>query len=201
MQKTVYDDIEKKYNQKAIVIWFTGLSSSGKTSISCELRSRLLRSNVLAYTLDGDQVRKGLNSDLDFSRKGRQENIRRIGEVAKLFVDAGFMICVAAISPFQRDRNHVRGIFSPGQFIEIYLECPLEECERRDVKGLYKRARNGETLDFTGISSPYEPPISPEIHLKTDIHDPQKCTDQIINYLNANQHVLDNYQPVQKDQS
>jgi adenylylsulfate kinase len=201
MPKTVYDHYRKKYNQKAVVIWFTGLSSSGKTSLSRELRSRLLRSNVLAYTLDGDQVREGLSSDLDFSKKGRQENIRRVGEVAKLFVDAGFIICVATISPFRRDRNYVRGIFPASQFIEVYLECPLEECERRDVKGLYKRARNGEILDFTGVSSPYEPPINPEIHLKTDIHGPQKCADQIINYLNANYHVLDNYQPVKKDKS
>ena len=154
MSGTAYDHIEKTYNQKAFAIWFTGLSSSGKTSLSCELQSRLLRGNVLAHTLDGDQIRKGMNSDLDFSKKGRQENIRRIGEVAKLFVDAGFIVCVATISPFRRARNYVRGIFSPGQFIEVYLECPLEECERRDVKGLYKRARNGEILDFTGISSP-----------------------------------------------
>ena len=166
-----------------------------------ELQSRLLQSNFLVYILDGDQVRKGLSLDLDFSKKGKQENVRRIGEVAKLFVDAGFITGVATISPSQRDRNYVRDIFSPGPFIEVHLECPLKECERRDVKCLYKRARNGEILDFTGVSSPYEPPINPEIHLKTDIHDPQKCADQIINYLHANQHVLDNYQPVKKDKS
>jgi adenylylsulfate kinase len=192
MIETVREHIKKKYNQKGTVIWFTGLSSSGKTSLSRELQSRLLQSNCLVNTLDGDQVRKGLSSDLDYSKKGRQENIRRIGEVAKLFVDAGFIICVAAISPFRRDRDYVRGIFSLGQFIEVYLECPLKECEKRDVKGLYKLARNGKIHDFTGISSPYENPTNPEIKLKTDIHDLQKCADQIIDYLTECQRIGNN---------
>ena len=166
-----------------MVIWLTGLPCSGKTTISTELQSLLLEKSLLAHTLDGDQIRKGLNSDLGFSKEDRIENIRRIGEVAKLFADAGVIIIVAFISPFRKDRDRVRSNLQPGQFVEIYLDCPLEECEKRDYKGLYKRARSGEIQEFTGVSSPYEPPLTPEIQLKTHIRTSTECVGKIIDYL------------------
>jgi adenylylsulfate kinase len=133
--------------------------------------------------LDGDQIRKGLNSDLGFSKEDRTENIRRIGEVAKLFAHAGFIIIVAFISPFRKDRDRVRNNLEPEQFVEIYLDCPLEECEKRDVKGHYKRAHNGELPDFTGVSSPYEPPLNPELSLKTHLQSSTQCVKKITHYI------------------
>ena len=168
---------------KGTVLWFTGLPCSGKTTLSKKLESEILLRNMLTFTLDGDQVRKGLNSDLGFSREDRIENIRRIGEVAKLFATAGFIIIVAFISPFRKGRDRIRSDLRAGQFIEIHVDCPLEECEKRDVKGLYKRARNGEIPDFTGISSPYEPPFNPELQVKTHIANSTECVDKILNYL------------------
>ena len=175
-------------NQKGTVIWFTGLPCSGKTSLAIKLQACLFQSNILVYTLDGDQIRKGLNSDLDFSKEGRKENIRRIGETSKLFADAGFVIIVAVISPYREDRDNVRTILDPGQFVEIYVDCPIEECEKRDVKGHYKLARRGGIPDFTGVSSPYHPPLKPEIHLKTHIYDPKQCVDEVLNYLINKKH-------------
>ena len=137
----------------------------------------------MTYILDGDQVRKGLNSDLGFSKKDRIENIRRTGEVAKLFANAGFITIVAFISPFRKDRDLVRSKLQPGQFVEIYLNCPIEECEKRDPKGHYKRARDGEIPDFTGVSSPYEPPLNPEMQITTDLKNPAECVEEIINHL------------------
>jgi len=169
--------------QKGLVVWFTGLPCSGKTTITIELQSILRKRNLLTYILDGDQVRKGLNSDLGFSEEDRTENIRRVGEVAKLFADAGLIILVAFISPFKKDRDQVRNSLPKGKFVEVYVNCPIKECEKRDVKGHYKKARNGEIYDFTGISSPYEPPKNPELELKTDIESLKDCTDKIINYL------------------
>ena len=187
--KNTREDKEKALNQKGMVLWITGLPCSGKTTISTELQSILLRKNLWAYTLDGDQIRKGLNSDLGFSKEDRIENIRRIGEVAKLFADAGVIIIVAFISPFRKDRDQVRSNLQPGQFVEIYLDCPLEECEKRDDKGLYKRARSGEIQEFTGVSSPYEPPLTPEIQLKTHIRTSTECAGKIIDYLIQFKHI------------
>tara|TARA_Y100001960_G_C14596813_1_gene788577 strand:- start:169 stop:756 length:588 start_codon:yes stop_codon:yes gene_type:complete len=187
--KNTREDREKALNQKGMVLWITGLPCSGKTTISTGLQSLLLRKNLWAYTLDGDQIRKGLNSDLGFSKEDRIENIRRIGEVAKLFADAGVIIIVAFISPFRKDRDRVRSNLQPGQFVEIYLDCPLEECEKRDDKGLYKRARSGEIQEFTGVSSPYEPPLTPEIQLKTHIRTSTECVGKIIDYLIQFKHI------------
>jgi adenylylsulfate kinase len=179
----IYNEKGEPRSQEGTVLWLTGLPCSGKTTLSTELQSRLSRNNTLVSTLDGDQVRRRLNSDLKFSREDRQENIRRIGEVAKLFADTGFIIIVAVIAPFQKDRQQLRDIFPLGQFIETYLECPIEECERRDVKGLYKQARNGKIPDFTGVSSPYEPPMKPDIHLKTHIQSQEECINDMLDYL------------------
>lgn len=166
-----------------MALWFTGLPCSGKTSISEALHSRLRKENLHSYVLDGDMIRKGLSADLDFSENGRRENIRRVGEVAKLFVESGLIILVALISPYRNDRSQVRKIFKPDQFVEVYLDCPIGVCERRDVKGMYKKARKGEIRDFTGISSPYEPPINPEIRLQTHKQALEECVDVIYGYL------------------
>ena len=178
-----------KFDQKGVVLWLTGLPCSGKTTISTELQSLLSQKNLSAYTLDGDKIRKGLNSDLGFSEGDRSENIRRIGEVAKLFADAGFIIIVAFISPFRKNRDQVRSKLLPYQFIEIYLDCPIEECEIRDVKGHYKRARNGEISEFTGVSSPYEPPLNPELRLQTHMKSSSECVSEIITYLTQFKHI------------
>jgi adenylylsulfate kinase len=169
--------------QKGMALWFTGLPCSGKTSISSALHSRLKNESLHSHVLDGDVVRKGLSIDLDFSENGRRENIRRVGEVSKLFVESGLIILVAFISPYRNDRNKVRKIFKLGQFVEVYLECPLRVCEERDVKGMYKKARKGGIRDFTGISSPYEPPMNPEIYLQTHKQDLEECVDVIYRYI------------------
>lgn len=167
-----------------MVLWITGLPCSGKTSISKALHSRLKNEGLHSHILDGDVIRKGLSSDLRFTEKDRNENIRRAGEVSKLFADAGLIILVAFISPYRNGRNQVRSILKPDQFVETYLDCPIEICEKRDVKGMYKKARAGEIKDFTGVSSPYEPPINPEIRLQTDKLSIEECVDVIWEYLN-----------------
>lgn len=170
--------------QTGMVIWLTGLSGSGKSTLSSALKIELEKKEFKAYVLDGDKIRTGLCSDLGFSHKDRTENIRRIGEVAKLFCDAGMITMVAFISPYQADRDQVRSILKQGEFIEAFVDCPIEECEKRDPKGLYKKARRGEILEFTGISSPYEPPVNPEIHIETEKHTIEQCVDQILDSLN-----------------
>ena len=184
MLKLTRQDREKVLGQKGTVLWFTGLPCSGKTTLATTLQSFLFQENILAYTLDGDQFRKGLSSDLDYSREGRKENIRRIGETSKLFADAGFIAITAVISPFREDRESVRNIFEPIQFIEIFVDCPIEECEKRDVKGHYSRARQGKIPYFTGVSSPYENPENPEIWLKSDQKSIHECIKIIVDYLN-----------------
>jgi len=174
---------EERWKQKGVTLWFTGLPGSGKTTLSTSLEKILFERGYLVYRLDGDIVRRRLSSDLTFTPEDRSENIRRVGEVARLITDASFFVCVALISPFQRDRDRIRNSMEPGRFIEIYLDCSLEVCEKRDIKGLYKKARNGEIKEFTGISSPYEPPLSPEIHLHTALKSPQECVEEIIVYL------------------
>ncbi|MGO4547743.1 adenylyl-sulfate kinase [Paenibacillus sp. 2TAB23] len=150
------------------VIWLTGLSGSGKSTLASELGKRLFSHHIHTFILDGDNLRHGLNSDLGFSQTDRKENIRRLGEVAKLFVDAGLVVIVAAISPFRIDRDQARSLFPADRFFEVFLSCSLRVCEQRDPKGLYKKARADEITDFTGITSPYEKPIDPEVIVKTD---------------------------------
>lgn len=148
-------------------VWFTGLSGSGKTTLALALEAELHSRKVGSYVLDGDNIRFGLNRDLGFSPADRTENIRRVGEVARLFCDSGLIVLTAFISPYLRDRELVRSLHTPSTFVEVYLNTPLEECERRDEKGLYRKARNGEIEEFTGISAPYEPPVDPELVVDT----------------------------------
>jgi bifunctional enzyme CysN/CysC len=166
--------------QKPVCLWFTGLSASGKSTIANLLEKRLFSSGRHTYTLDGDNVRHGLNRDLGFSEADRVENIRRVTEVARLMVDAGLVVIVSFISPYRAEREIARSRFAGGEFIEIFIETPLEECERRDPKGLYAKARRGELINFTGIDSAYEPPTSPEIHLHTLSQTPEQCVDLIL---------------------
>ncbi|MCF6330058.1 MAG: adenylyl-sulfate kinase [Sulfurimonas sp.] len=169
--------------QKPCIIWFTGLSGSGKSTLGNLLEKRLYELGYHTYLLDGDNVRHGLSSDLGFNKKSRVENIRRVGEVAKLFVDSGSIVLAAFISPFLEDRQIVRDLVEKDEFIEIYVNVSLEVCEKRDPKGLYKKARAGEIDDFTGISSPYEKPIKPDINIRNDKIDINKNIDKIILYL------------------
>lgn len=169
--------------QKPCVIWFTGLSGSGKSTIANALEVKLYTLNHHSYLLDGDNVRMGLNKGLTFSDEDRVENIRRIGEVAKLFVDSGTIVLTAFISPFIKDRLLVKDLLAEGEFVEVYVDTPLEVCESRDPKGLYKKARKGEIKDFTGISSPYEAPLIPNIHLRTENKSIEACVDEIVDYL------------------
>lgn len=160
-------DRERLAKHRGVCLWFTGLSGSGKSSIARETENLLYEKGIRTYVLDGDNIRHGLNSDLGFSPEDRNENIRRIGEVAKLFVDAGIIVMTAFISPYRQDRDRVRKILNEGEFIEIYVEADLETCEKRDPKGLYKKARSGEIKEFTGISAPYEKPENPELIINT----------------------------------
>lgn len=168
---------------KSCVLWFTGLSGSGKSTMANAVDQALYQENRKSYVLDGDNIRHGLNRDLSFGAEDRKENIRRIGEVAKLFVDSGQIVCTAFISPFVEDRELVRWMFEDGEFIEIYCNCPIEVCENRDPKGLYKKARKGEISNFTGISSPYEAPIRPEIIIESHKTTIEQATQQILSYL------------------
>ena len=162
------------------VIWFVGLSGSGKSTLASELEDRLFKKGFNTYILDGDNIRSGLNNDLDFSDQSRKENIRRISEVAKLFADAGVIVLTAFISPFEEDRKIARQLIGDKDFIEIYVDCPLEVCEERDVKGLYKKAREGKIKNFTGIDSPFEIPKNPEVIVDTANNSLQFCSDQLI---------------------
>jgi adenylylsulfate kinase len=173
----------QKLKQKPCILWFTGLSGSGKSTIANAVESKLFEMGCLTYLLDGDNVRHGLNKDLGFSDVDRVENIRRIGEVSKLFVDAGMIVLTAFISPFQSDRDQVRTLVEESEFIEVFIDTPIDVCEQRDPKGLYKKARAGEITYFTGISSPYEAPESAEIHVKTDELEVEQCVELVIMYL------------------
>lgn len=158
---------QRQNGHKSAVLWFTGLSGAGKSTLAHAVEEKLHHLGCRTYVLDGDNVRHGLCGDLGFSAHDRTENIRRIGEVAKLMVEAGTIVLTAFISPFRADRERVRGLMMHGDFLEIYCQCPLEVCEQRDVKGLYKKARAGEVKEFTGISSPYEEPLAPELTVDT----------------------------------
>jgi bifunctional enzyme CysN/CysC len=171
--------------QKPICLWLTGLSGAGKSTIANLLEKQLFASGRHTYILDGDKIRQGLNRDLGFSEDDRVENMRRAMEVARLFVDAGLVVIVAFISPYRAERNHARSRFEPDEFVEIHIDAPLKECERRDPKGLYAQARRGELVNFTGIDSDYEPPVAPEIRLDTVAKSPDECVDLILFYLDS----------------
>ena len=177
------EDRNKLLSQKPFVLWFTGLSASGKSSIANIVEQKLYQMKYNTYLLDGDSVRHGLNKDLGFNEKSRVENIRRIGEVAKLFIDSGIITLTAFISPFKSDRQLVRELFDAGQFLEVFIDSSLETCENRDPKGMYIKARKGEIENFTGISSPYEVPVSPEIHVVNNLITLDEASDQIITHL------------------
>ena len=174
---------QKSNGHKSAVFWFTGLSGSGKSSLASDLESYLFNLQKQVFILDGDNIRTGLNSDLDFSESGRVENIRRIAEVAKLFQISGTIVLSAFISPFRADRDLARKTCGEGNFYEIFVSCPLDVCEARDVKGLYKKARNGEISNFTGISSPFEEPNQPDLVIKTNIHSKKECLEQLVSFV------------------
>src|SRR5580700_7306931 len=174
---------EDLLNQKGVTVWMTGLSASGKSTIACILEQMLLHKKKHAYRLDGDNVRVGLNKNLGFSAEDRTENIRRIGEVAKLFTDAGVIAITSFISPYRKDRDLVRASLKPGEFIEVYVHASLAEAEKRDPKGLYKKARAGQIKGFTGIDDPYEAPEKPEILLETEKHTAAESAELILAYL------------------
>ena len=170
---------------QSIVIWFTGLSGSGKSTLAHVLEEKLFKKRCSTYVLDGDNIRHGLNSNLDFSDNDRKENIRRIGEVSKLMLEAGIIVMTAFISPFREDRSEVRKLMPKGDFIEIYCKASLEVCEGRDVKGLYKRARAGEIKNYTGIDSPYEIPKNPELIIDTDKESLEESVSKIFSFLES----------------
>lgn len=177
------EDRERLLNQKGVVLWFTGLSASGKSTIAHAVEEKLFERGHLSFVLDGDNIRHGLNKNLGFSPEDRQENIRRIGEVAKLFTQAGVITMTAFISPYKNDRQQVRSLLKEGRFIEIFVKVPLKTAEERDPKGLYKKARAGEIKEFTGISAPYEEPTSPELVLDTHSLSVEECRNAVIRYL------------------
>jgi adenylyl-sulfate kinase len=174
---------EELMNQRAKLIWFTGLSGSGKSTLAVQLEAQLHELGFKTYLLDGDNIRAGLNKDLSFTDEGRIENIRRIGEVSKLLLDAGVVVLSAFISPFQADREQVKKIVGPENYIEIFVSAPLEVCEQRDVKGLYKKARAGEVKNFTGIDSPYEAPTDPDLILETAILSVDQSVGKLIEFV------------------
>lgn len=176
----VQADREKLLSQKGCVIWFTGLSGSGKSTLALEVENKLHQRGHLTYVLDGDNIRHGLNKNLGFSPEDREENIRRIGEVAKLFNDAGVIAMTAFISPYRTDRDNARDLLDAGRFVEVFVDCPLEVCEARDTKGLYQKARAGEIKEFTGISAPYEEPVQPELTVNTSELTLEECTERVI---------------------
>jgi adenylylsulfate kinase len=181
------DDRNALNSHKSGLIWLTGLSASGKSTIAHGVERVLFDRGIRTYVLDGDNIRHGLNANLGFSPEDRQENLRRVAEVARLFADAGILVLAAFISPYRRDRDYIRQRFEGDNFIEIYVKCCLEECERRDPKGLYKKARSGIIKNYTGISSPYEEPINPELVLETSNCSPDAAITQVVSYLEKRQ--------------
>ena len=177
------EDREKLLNQKGCVIWFTGLSGSGKSTLANAVEQVLHQQRHHTYVLDGDNVRHGLNKNLGFSPEDREENIRRIGEVAKLFADAGTIVMTAFISPYCADRDQARALIAEDRFVEVFVDCPLNVCEERDTKGLYKKARAGEIKEFTGISAPYEPPLNPEVTVNTAALSIEECAQAVVEAL------------------
>jgi bifunctional enzyme CysN/CysC len=191
-------DIDKKARarqklQRPMCLWLTGLSGSGKSTIANLLEKRLFAEGRHTYVLDGDNVRHGLNKDLGFTEADRVENIRRVTEVAKLLVDAGLVVVVSFISPYRAERERARLLFAPGEFLEVFVDASLEECERRDPKGLYAKARRGVLRNFTGVDSEYEPPESPEIHLNTVSTSPEECINRILQAMASSSLDMDTY--------
>jgi adenylylsulfate kinase len=185
-QATVTRKRRNKLNDhRSVVLWFTGLSGSGKSTLAHALEEKLFQKNCRTFVLDGDNVRHGLNSNLDFSQPGRTENIRRISEVSKLMMESGLIVMTAFISPFNKDRNEARKLISSEDFIEIYCKASIETCETRDVKGLYKRARKGEIANYTGIDSPYETPENPELIIDTDNQSLEESVSTILSFLES----------------
>ena len=176
-------DREEKNRYKGVVLWLTGLPSSGKSTLGHEVERLLFERGCNSYVLDGDNIRHGLNKNVGFSPEDRKENIRRIGEVAKLFAEAGVIVFTAFISPYREDRDQARALNEPGRFFEIYCACSVGECENRDPKGLWQRARKGEIEEFTGVSAPYEEPMTPEIIVQTDKYGLEECAEQIMRHL------------------
>jgi adenylylsulfate kinase len=170
-------------NQKPFVLWFTGYSASGKSTIANLVEKKMYKLNYKTYLLDGDNVRHGLNKDLGFDEESRIENIRRVGQVAKLFLDSGIIVITAFISPFVSDRSLVKSLFQKSEFLEVFIDTSLEVCEKRDPKGMYAQARLGKIKNFTGISSPYEPPVKPDIHVVNDSISLDEASNKIIEYL------------------
>jgi adenylylsulfate kinase len=177
------EDREKLLRQKSLVIWFTGLSGSGKSTIAHAVEERLHEIGRLTYVFDGDNVRHGLCSDLSFSPEDRAENVRRISEMVKLFLDAGTICLAAFISPLRFDRERCKKLIDCGRFYEIYVKCPLSICEQRDTKGLYKMAREGKIKNYTGVSAPYEEPVNPDMVLDTDISSLEECVDSVVKFI------------------
>ncbi len=171
------------HGHSGATLWFTGLSGSGKSTIAHRLERALIERGAFAYVLDGDNVRHGLNRDLGFSAEDRVENIRRIGEVARLFTNAGAIVITAFISPYRSDRERVRELMPSGQFIEVFVDTPIEVCEARDPKGLYKKVRSGDIKNFTGIDAPYEAPKAPEVHLRTEELSVDEAAAMVVQYL------------------
>ncbi|MFC3041444.1 adenylyl-sulfate kinase [Virgibacillus xinjiangensis] len=183
------EERQKLNHHKSAVLWFTGLSGSGKSTLSVALEKELHHRGIHTYRLDGDNVRHGLNKNLGFSPEDRAENIRRIGEVSKLMTDAGLLTLTAFISPYREDRDKVRELLDEGEFVEIYAKCSVEECESRDPKGLYKKARAGEIKQFTGIDAPYEEPAAPELTIDTENQSLGESVETIISYLKENDYI------------
>jgi adenylylsulfate kinase len=181
------EDREKAHGHKGAVIWFTGLSASGKSTIAHIVEKQLHKRGCSTYVLDGDNVRHGLCADLTFCQEDRAENIRRIGEMVKLFVDAGIIVLTAFISPYRQDRQQVRSLLSDGQFLEIHVDCPPEICATRDQKGIYQKAKAGIIKEFTGISAPYEPPENPELVIQSHEEDAKKAAKRVINLIEKSQ--------------
>ncbi|WP_257009152.1 adenylyl-sulfate kinase [Bacillus sp. 7884-1] len=180
-------DRREQNGHKSFILWFTGLSGSGKSTLANEIAKRLFDRKIRNYILDGDNIRFGLNKDLGFSKEDRQENIRRIGEVSKLFVDSGQVVLAAFISPFQRDRDQVRQLVEKNEFIEVFVNCPLDVCEKRDPKGLYQKLREGKIKEFSGVDSVYEEPVNPELIIDTNKYSIQECVALVIKYLEEKQ--------------
>jgi adenylylsulfate kinase len=184
-QQVTREDRERLLGQKGVTVWLTGLSGSGKSTIAVAAEEALVSRGRLAYVLDGDNIRHGLNKNLGFSPEDRTENIRRIGEVAKLFTDAGLIAFTSFISPYRADRDQVRAIHDAGRFVEVHVAASVETCESRDVKGLYKDARAGKIKDFTGVSAPYEAPLNPELTIDTNGEPIEKSVEQLVTFLTA----------------
>ena len=181
--KVSADERQRLMNQKPKLLWFTGLSGSGKSTLAVQLEASLHAQGFKTYLLDGDNIRSGLNKDLSFTDDARVENIRRISEVCKLFLDAGVVLLSAFISPFQADREQVRSIVGKENYFEVFVNAPLEVCEQRDVKGLYKKARAGEVKNFTGIDSPYEAPENPDVHIPTHQLEIEQSIEKLLNVI------------------